>query len=141
MKKYLSIINFSYSLIYIYCMRSRIMKISHHFQRIGLFSNKPIHLGSANSLFFLFKDQSFVSVFSHRQFFTDEEISIELLTSQTNLPTPIYKHWFFKNTQEKHFELLIHCDRWLRINSLQYYFVLEQTKWICFDGSTYSTHS
>ncbi|MBA0654716.1 hypothetical protein Goklo_021655, partial [Gossypium klotzschianum] len=34
-------------------------------------------------LFFLFKDQSFVSVFSHREFFADEEMSNGLLTSQT----------------------------------------------------------
>ena len=32
-------------------------------------------------------------------------------------PTSIYKRWFIKNTQEKHFELLIHRQRWLRTNS------------------------
>ncbi|KAF1867973.1 hypothetical protein Lal_00042367, partial [Lupinus albus] len=40
-----------------------------------------------------------------------------LLTSQTDLPISIYKRWFIKNTQEKHFELLIHRQRWLRSNS------------------------
>ena len=40
-----------------------------------------------------------------------------LITSQTNPPTSIYKRWFIKNTQEKHFELLIHRQRWLRTNS------------------------
>ncbi|KAE9611800.1 Protein Ycf2 [Lupinus albus] len=40
-----------------------------------------------------------------------------LLTSQIDLPTSIYKRWFIKNTQEKHFELLIHRQRWLRTNS------------------------
>ncbi|WJZ83227.1 hypothetical protein VitviT2T_002926 [Vitis vinifera] len=68
-------------------------------------------------LFFLFKDQPFVSVFSHREFFADEEMSKGLLTSQTDPPTSIYKRWFIKNTQEKHFELLIHRQRWLRTNS------------------------
>ncbi|GFQ07181.1 putative uncharacterized protein ycf15 [Phtheirospermum japonicum] len=34
-----------------------------------------------------------------------------LLTSQTDPPTSIYKHWFIKNTQEKHFELLINHQR------------------------------
>ncbi|YP_004927476.1 hypothetical protein BrnapMp011 (mitochondrion) [Brassica napus] len=29
----------------------------------------------------------------------------------------IYKSWFIKNTQEKHFELLIQRQRWLRTNS------------------------
>ncbi|KAM0941005.1 hypothetical protein DsansV1_C17g0143931 [Dioscorea sansibarensis] len=40
-----------------------------------------------------------------------------LITSQTNPPTSIYIRWFMKNTQEKHFELLIHRQRWLRTNS------------------------
>ncbi|KAL1178626.1 hypothetical protein V6Z11_A03G108200 [Gossypium hirsutum] len=71
----------------------------------------------ADPLFFLFKDQPFVSVFSHREFFADEEMSKGLLTSQTDPPTSIYKCWFIKNTQEKHFELLIHRQRWLRTNS------------------------
>ena len=83
----------------------------------GFFRISQFIWDPADPLFFLFKDQPFVSVFSHRQFFTDEEMSRELLTSQTDLPTSIYKHWFIKNTQEKHFELLIHCQRWLRINS------------------------
>nr|YP_010484390.1 Ycf2 [Tamarix laxa]YP_010484406.1 Ycf2 [Tamarix laxa]UVW79610.1 Ycf2 [Tamarix laxa]UVW79611.1 Ycf2 [Tamarix laxa] len=69
----------------------------------------------ADPLFFLFKDQPFVSVFSHREFFADEEMSN--LTSQTDPPTSIYKRWFIKNTQEKHFELLISRQRWLRTNS------------------------
>nr|YP_010552624.1 Ycf2 protein [Amphiblemma cymosum]YP_010552643.1 Ycf2 protein [Amphiblemma cymosum]UTM96005.1 Ycf2 protein [Amphiblemma cymosum]UTM96024.1 Ycf2 protein [Amphiblemma cymosum] len=71
----------------------------------------------ADPLFFLFKDRPFVSVFSHREFFADEEISKGLLTSQADPPTSIYKRWFIKNTQEKHFELLIHRQRWLRTNS------------------------
>ncbi|KAK7365369.1 hypothetical protein VNO78_39815 [Psophocarpus tetragonolobus] len=83
----------------------------------GFFRISQFIWDPADPLFFLFKDQPFVSVFSHRQFFTDEEMSRGLLTSQADLPTSIYKHWFIKNTQEKHFELLIHCQRWLRINS------------------------
>ncbi|KAF1870772.1 hypothetical protein Lal_00037386 [Lupinus albus] len=53
----------------------------------------------------LAKNKPFFSVFSHREFFADEEMSRGLLTSQTDLPTSIYKRWFIKNTQEKHFEL------------------------------------
>jgi hypothetical protein len=68
-------------------------------------------------LFFLFKNQPFAPVFSHREFFADEEMSKGLLTFQTNPPTSIYKRWFIKNTKEKHFELLIHRQRWLRTNS------------------------
>ena len=71
----------------------------------------------ADPLFFLFKDQPFVSVFSHREFFADEEISKGLLTSQMNPPISIFQRWFIKNTQEKHFELLINRQRWLRTNS------------------------
>uniref|UniRef100_A0A8S0XM32 Ycf2 N-terminal domain-containing protein n=1 Tax=Spirodela intermedia TaxID=51605 RepID=A0A8S0XM32_SPIIN len=80
------------------------------------FSNKPIHLGPCGSILFLFKDQPFVSVFSRREFFADEEMSKGLLLPK-NPPTSIYKRWFIKNTQEKHFELLIHRQRWLRTNS------------------------
>ena len=71
----------------------------------------------ADPHFFLFKDLPFVSVFSHQEFFVDEEMPKGLLTYQTNLPSSIYKRWFIKNTQEKHFELLIYCQRWLRTNN------------------------
>nr|YP_010375210.1 hypothetical protein RF2 [Pontederia plantaginea]YP_010375228.1 hypothetical protein RF2 [Pontederia plantaginea]QXU58903.1 hypothetical protein RF2 [Pontederia plantaginea]QXU58923.1 hypothetical protein RF2 [Pontederia plantaginea]QXU58989.1 hypothetical protein RF2 [Pontederia plantaginea]QXU59009.1 hypothetical protein RF2 [Pontederia plantaginea] len=71
----------------------------------------------ADPFFFLFKDQPFVSVFSRREFFADEEMPKGLITSQANPPTSIYKSWFIKNTQEKHFELLIHRQRWLISNS------------------------
>nr|YP_010940406.1 Ycf2 protein [Eremurus zoae]YP_010940423.1 Ycf2 protein [Eremurus zoae]WLR81350.1 Ycf2 protein [Eremurus zoae]WLR81367.1 Ycf2 protein [Eremurus zoae] len=71
----------------------------------------------ADPFFFLFKDQPFVSVFSRREFFADEEMPKGLIISQTNLSASIYKRWFIKNTQEKHFELLIHRQRWLRTNS------------------------
>nr|DBA44674.1 TPA_asm: hypothetical protein RF2 [Batis maritima]DBA44675.1 TPA_asm: hypothetical protein RF2 [Batis maritima] len=83
----------------------------------GFFRISQFIWDPADPLFFLFKDQPFVSVFSHREFFADEEISKGLLTSQTDPPTSIYKRWFIKNTQEKHFELLIHRQRWLRTNS------------------------
>nr|YP_010320896.1 hypothetical protein RF2 [Parnassia longipetala]YP_010320917.1 hypothetical protein RF2 [Parnassia longipetala]UJP70726.1 hypothetical protein RF2 [Parnassia longipetala]UJP70747.1 hypothetical protein RF2 [Parnassia longipetala] len=82
------------------------------FFRISQFIWDPV-----DPLFFLFKDQPFVSVFSHREVFADEEMSKGLLTSQGDPPTSIYKRWFIKNTQEKHFELLIHRQRWLRTNS------------------------
>nr|YP_010720665.1 Ycf2 [Trichosanthes reticulinervis]YP_010720682.1 Ycf2 [Trichosanthes reticulinervis]UTQ77266.1 Ycf2 [Trichosanthes reticulinervis]UTQ77283.1 Ycf2 [Trichosanthes reticulinervis] len=83
----------------------------------GFFRISQFIWDPADPLFFLFKDQPFVSVFSHREFFADEEMSKGLLTSQTDLPTSIYKRWFIKNTQEKHFGLLIHRQRWLRTNS------------------------
>nr|QVX28783.1 hypothetical protein RF2 [Poiretia bahiana]QVX28800.1 hypothetical protein RF2 [Poiretia bahiana] len=83
----------------------------------GFFRISQFIWDPTDPLFFLFKDQPFVSVFSHREFFADEEMSRGLLTSQTDLPTSIYKRWFIKNTQEKHFELLIHRQRWLRTNS------------------------
>lgn len=84
----------------------------------GFFRISQFIWDPADPLFFLFKDQPFVSVFSHREFFADEEMSKGLLTSQRDPPTSIYKRWFIKNTQEKHFELLIHRQRWLRTNSL-----------------------
>nr|YP_007476091.1 hypothetical chloroplast RF21 [Dasypogon bromeliifolius]YP_007476109.1 hypothetical chloroplast RF21 [Dasypogon bromeliifolius]AEZ48738.1 hypothetical chloroplast RF2 [Dasypogon bromeliifolius]AGE93155.1 hypothetical chloroplast RF21 [Dasypogon bromeliifolius]AGE93175.1 hypothetical chloroplast RF21 [Dasypogon bromeliifolius] len=83
----------------------------------GFFQISQFIWDPADPFFFLFKDQPFVSVFSRREFFADEEMSKGLITSQTNPPTSIYKRWFVKNTQEKHFELLIHHQRWLRTNS------------------------
>nr|YP_009346523.1 ycf2 [Cucumis x hytivus]YP_009346537.1 photosystem I assembly protein ycf2 [Cucumis x hytivus]QCY72886.1 Ycf2 [Cucumis hystrix]AOW71134.1 ycf2 [Cucumis x hytivus]AOW71148.1 photosystem I assembly protein ycf2 [Cucumis x hytivus]QCY72903.1 Ycf2 [Cucumis hystrix] len=70
----------------------------------------------ADPLFFLFQDHPFVSVFSHREFFADEEMAKGLLTSQRAFPTSLEKRWFIniKNTQEKYLELLIHRQRWLR---------------------------
>nr|YP_009247550.1 hypothetical chloroplast RF21 [Tahina spectabilis]AMW65517.1 hypothetical chloroplast RF21 [Tahina spectabilis] len=83
----------------------------------GFFRISQFIWDPADPFFFLFKDQPFVSVFSRREFFADEEMSKGLITYQTNPPTSIYKRWFIKNTQEKHFELLIHRRRWLRTNS------------------------
>nr|QGT34098.1 hypothetical protein RF2 [Chamaesium wolffianum]QGT34115.1 hypothetical protein RF2 [Chamaesium wolffianum] len=83
----------------------------------GLFRISPFIWDPADPLFFLFKDQPFVSVFSHRELFADEEMSKGLLTSQTGLPLSLYKRWFIKKTQEKRFELLINRQRWFRITS------------------------
>nr|AKF00744.1 hypothetical chloroplast RF21 [Satakentia liukiuensis] len=83
----------------------------------GFFRISQFIWDPADPFFFLFKDQPFVSVFSRREFFADEEMSKGLITYQTNPPTSIYKRWFIKNTQEKHFELLINRQRWLRTNS------------------------
>lgn len=70
-------------------------------------------------LFLLFQDHPFVSVFSHREFFADEEMSTVLITSQTQKDYWKYinKRWFIKNPEENPFELLIHRQRWLRTNS------------------------
>nr|AUD56529.1 Ycf2 [Cabomba caroliniana] len=83
----------------------------------GFFRISQFIWDPADQFFFLFKDQPFVSVFSRREFFAYEEMSKGLITSQTNPPTSIYKRWLIKNTQEKHFELLIHRQRWLRTNT------------------------
>nr|YP_010179504.1 hypothetical chloroplast RF21 [Allium plurifoliatum]YP_010179522.1 hypothetical chloroplast RF21 [Allium plurifoliatum]QUV76121.1 hypothetical chloroplast RF21 [Allium plurifoliatum]QUV76139.1 hypothetical chloroplast RF21 [Allium plurifoliatum] len=83
----------------------------------GFFRISQFIWDPADPFFFLFKDQPFVSVFSRREFFADEEMSKGLITSQTNSSTSISRHRFIKNTQENHFELLIHRQRWLRPNS------------------------
>nr|QXI83923.1 hypothetical protein RF2 [Kuepferia damyonensis]QXI83941.1 hypothetical protein RF2 [Kuepferia damyonensis] len=83
----------------------------------GLFRISQFIWDPADPLFFLFKDPPPGSVFSHRELFADGEMSKGLLTSQTDPPTSIYKGWFIKNTQEKHFELLINRQRWLRTKS------------------------
>nr|QXI89105.1 hypothetical protein RF2 [Sinogentiana souliei]QXI89119.1 hypothetical protein RF2 [Sinogentiana souliei] len=86
----------------------------------GLFRISQFIWDPADPLFFLVKDPPPGSVFSHRELFADGEMSKGLLTSQTDPPTSIYsiyKGWFIKNTQEKHFELLINRQRWLRTKS------------------------
>nr|YP_009749398.1 Ycf2 protein [Gymnadenia conopsea]YP_009749415.1 Ycf2 protein [Gymnadenia conopsea]QII91485.1 Ycf2 protein [Gymnadenia conopsea]QII91502.1 Ycf2 protein [Gymnadenia conopsea] len=82
----------------------------------GFFRTSQFIWDPADPLFSLFKDQP---VFSRREFFADEEMSkgLGLIASQTDPPTSMYKRWFIKNTQEKHFELLIHRQRWFRTNS------------------------
>nr|AYP31976.1 hypothetical chloroplast RF21 [Canna iridiflora] len=82
----------------------------------GFFRISQFIWDPADPFFFLFKDQPFVSVFSRREFFADEEMSKGLIF-QKNFPTSLSKCWVIKNTQEKHFELLIHRQRWLRSNS------------------------
>nr|BDR61695.1 hypothetical protein RF2 [Erycibe henryi] len=85
----------------------------------GFFRISQFIWDPADPLFFLFKDRSPGSVFSRRELFADEEMSKGLLTSQTDPSTSRSKstRWFIKNTQEKHFELLINRQRWLRTNS------------------------
>nr|YP_006665824.1 hypothetical chloroplast RF21 [Elodea canadensis]YP_006665841.1 hypothetical chloroplast RF21 [Elodea canadensis]AEY84697.1 hypothetical chloroplast RF21 [Elodea canadensis]AEY84714.1 hypothetical chloroplast RF21 [Elodea canadensis] len=85
------------------------------FFRISQFIWDPV-----DPLFFLFKDQPFESVFSHREFFADKEMSKGLFTSLRKPSTSMYKRWFSKNRKEKHLELLIHRKRWLRTNSSFY---------------------
>ena len=55
--------------------------------------------------------------FSHLVLFVDEEIPKGLLTSQTECPTFLFKHWCIMTTQEKHFKLFIYFRRYLRTNS------------------------
>nr|YP_010028113.1 hypothetical protein RF2 [Arnebia tibetana]YP_010028131.1 hypothetical protein RF2 [Arnebia tibetana]QOS48469.1 hypothetical protein RF2 [Arnebia tibetana]QOS48487.1 hypothetical protein RF2 [Arnebia tibetana] len=87
------------------------------FKEQGFFRISQFIWDPADPLFFLLKDQPPGSVFSHRELVAYEEMSKGLLTAQTDPPTSIYKRWFIKNTQEKHFELLINRQRWLRTNS------------------------
>nr|AAY58019.1 Ycf2 [Cuscuta sandwichiana] len=69
-------------------------------------------------LFFLFKDQTPGSIFSRRELFAEEEMAKALLTSQIEHMFLSKNTRFFSNkTQEKHFEFLIHRQKWLRTNS------------------------
>nr|ARO74561.1 ycf2 [Vatica odorata] len=84
----------------------------------GFFRISQFIWDPADPLFFLVQDQPFVSVFSHREFFADQEIASVLLTSSPkDPPKSMYDRLFINNTQEKYFELLIHRQRWLRTNS------------------------
>nr|YP_010195256.1 hypothetical chloroplast RF2 [Flagellaria indica]YP_010195273.1 hypothetical chloroplast RF2 [Flagellaria indica]UAA82238.1 hypothetical chloroplast RF2 [Flagellaria indica]UAA82255.1 hypothetical chloroplast RF2 [Flagellaria indica]ULQ65890.1 hypothetical protein RF2 [Flagellaria indica]ULQ65907.1 hypothetical protein RF2 [Flagellaria indica]ULQ65976.1 hypothetical protein RF2 [Flagellaria indica] len=82
----------------------------------GFFRLSQFIWDPSDPFFFLFKDQPFVSVFSRREFFADEEMPKWLITNRKP-PKRMSTKWFIKNTQEKHFELLIDHRRWLRTNS------------------------
>nr|YP_010192053.1 Ycf2 [Evolvulus alsinoides]QZN05695.1 Ycf2 [Evolvulus alsinoides] len=89
----------------------------------GFFRISQFIWDPTDPLFFLFEDRSPGSVFSRRELFADEEMSKGLLTSQISQTRPsrssrsTFRRWFIKNTQEKHFELLMNRQRWLRTNS------------------------
>ncbi|CAN1364719.1 Protein Ycf2, partial [Linum perenne] len=72
----------------------------------GFFRTSQFVWDPGDPLFFLFNDDPSVSVFSNREFFAAEEPS-----------TSMYKRWFIKDMQAKHFEFLIDRQRWLRNNS------------------------
>jgi hypothetical protein len=87
----------------------------------GVFRISQFIWDPEDPLFLLFQDDPLVSVFLHREFFADEEISRILLTCQTKQIYWKYlnKRWFRKTTQEqeKNFKLLIDRHRWFRTNS------------------------
>nr|YP_009299139.1 hypothetical chloroplast RF21 [Pelargonium exhibens]YP_009299183.1 hypothetical chloroplast RF21 [Pelargonium exhibens]AJB99053.1 hypothetical chloroplast RF21 [Pelargonium exhibens]AJB99098.1 hypothetical chloroplast RF21 [Pelargonium exhibens] len=89
------------------------------FTEQGFFQASQFIWDPADSLFFLLKEQALGFVFSHPEFFADEEISKEGLLALTvqRLPFSTTCHWFIKKRQERHFEFLIHRERWIRTNS------------------------
>nr|YP_009436360.1 hypothetical chloroplast RF2 [Cyphia belfastica]YP_009436385.1 hypothetical chloroplast RF2 [Cyphia belfastica]ATG26538.1 hypothetical chloroplast RF2 [Cyphia belfastica]ATG26563.1 hypothetical chloroplast RF2 [Cyphia belfastica] len=64
-----------------------------------------------NPLFVLSEDPVLASMFSHREFFAEEELLRWFITSEIK---SMYKSWIFDETLEKRFEWLIHRLSWLR---------------------------
>nr|YP_009298777.1 hypothetical chloroplast RF21 [Pelargonium cucullatum]AJB98691.1 hypothetical chloroplast RF21 [Pelargonium cucullatum] len=89
------------------------------FTEKGFFQGSQFIWDPADSLFFLLKEQALSFVFSHPEFFADEEISKEGLLALTVQRHPFFdsSHWFIKKRQERYFEFLIHRERWLRTSS------------------------
>nr|YP_010760245.1 Ycf2 protein [Cuscuta volcanica]YP_010760296.1 Ycf2 protein [Cuscuta volcanica]WEY30220.1 Ycf2 protein [Cuscuta volcanica]WEY30221.1 Ycf2 protein [Cuscuta volcanica] len=76
-------------------------------------SSKEFIWDPTDPFFFLFKDKLPGSVFSRRELFADEEMAKALLTSQIEHMFLSKNTRFFSNkTQEKHFEFLIHRQKW-----------------------------
>ncbi|KAL6599049.1 hypothetical protein ACP70R_045913 [Stipagrostis hirtigluma subsp. patula] len=77
----------------------------------GFFRISQLIWDPSDPFFFLFKDRAFVSVFSRREFFADEEMAKRLSTStwRKKPPKHMASNWFTRSTQErqKHYELLI----------------------------------
>nr|WRY72286.1 hypothetical chloroplast RF21 [Sclerocactus unguispinus]WRY72303.1 hypothetical chloroplast RF21 [Sclerocactus unguispinus] len=106
------------------------------FNEQGFFSLNRLIWDPTDPIFFLFQDEHEfpVSVFSNREFFADEEM--ELLFSKKDAPKDLRISLFIHNKKEKdkHFELLINRQRWLRThsslfksNQLFCYFLLSET--------------
>nr|YP_009000138.1 hypothetical chloroplast RF21 [Silene chalcedonica]YP_009000155.1 hypothetical chloroplast RF21 [Silene chalcedonica]AGZ18129.1 hypothetical chloroplast RF21 [Silene chalcedonica]AGZ18146.1 hypothetical chloroplast RF21 [Silene chalcedonica] len=83
----------------------------------GFFGISQFIWDPADPLFFLSKDQPFVSVFSYRELFADEEMPKLILINEedTNPNKDLGKPLFIKNTKEM--ELLINRHLWFRTNS------------------------
>jgi len=90
------------------------------FKEEGFFRISQLIWDPSDPFFFLFKDQAFVSVFSRREFFADEdeEMAKRLSTStwRKKPPKHMASNWFTRSTQErqKHYELLIYEREWAR---------------------------
>nr|QTI91396.1 Ycf2 [Ferocactus setispinus] len=87
-------------------------------------------------IFFLFQDEQELplSVFSNREFFVDKEM--ELLFHQNAIPEALHRNLFLnkKKEKDKHFEMLLNRQKWLRNNSSLFksnqlfrYFLLSET--------------
>ncbi|KAJ8444257.1 hypothetical protein Cgig2_024583 [Carnegiea gigantea] len=85
----------------------------------GFFALTRFIWDPTDPIYFLFEDEDElpVSVFSNQEFFADEEIGLLISKKQ---PSKYMKvSWFIHNQKEKdkHFELLIDSQRWIRSNS------------------------
>ncbi|KAL4036018.1 hypothetical protein IC575_004740 [Cucumis melo] len=72
------------------------------FKEQGFFRISQFICDLVDPLFFLFKDHPFVSVFSHREFFADEEISKRWLRTNSSLSNG----FFCSNTQSESYQYL-----------------------------------
>nr|QUV77273.1 hypothetical protein RF2 [Markhamia cauda-felina]QUV77274.1 hypothetical protein RF2 [Markhamia cauda-felina] len=87
------------------------------FQEHGFFQLSQFIWDPPDPFFFLFQDQLPGSVFSHPEFFTSEEVSKSLLVVSRGPKKYMGFKCFHKDIEEKHRELLINRQRWLRTNS------------------------
>nr|YP_010015736.1 hypothetical protein RF2 [Rhipsalis baccifera]YP_010015745.1 hypothetical protein RF2 [Rhipsalis baccifera]QOI72720.1 hypothetical protein RF2 [Rhipsalis baccifera]QOI72729.1 hypothetical protein RF2 [Rhipsalis baccifera] len=91
------------------------------FNEQGFFALNRVIWDPADPIFFLFQDEHElpVSVFSNREFFADEEIELLISKKKKKASKYMQKSLFIHNKKEKdkHFELLINRQRWLRTNS------------------------
>nr|QTI91282.1 Ycf2 [Leuchtenbergia principis] len=106
------------------------------FSEQGFFSVNRFIWDPTDPIFLLLQDEHELplSVFSNREFFVDKEM--ELLFHKTAIPKELGTSLFFKNKKEtdKHLELLLNQQKWLRTHSLLFksnqlfrYFLLSET--------------
>ena len=83
----------------------------------GFFRISQFIWDPGDPLFYIFNDELSVFLFSHREFFADEEMSKGLLlTSQRET---LYKRGFSKKAKEKYFEFFINRQRRRRLRTIR----------------------
>nr|YP_010471563.1 hypothetical chloroplast RF21 [Gastrodia javanica]UVG40902.1 hypothetical chloroplast RF21 [Gastrodia javanica] len=88
-------------------------EIEHHFLQ-----KRQFFLYPADTIFYLVKDQHFISFFLRRKLFSYEDFLKGLVAYQTKFPASTSKNWFIKKEQRDHLDFLFYNQRLFIINRI-----------------------